>query len=56
MNAEIFNAIGVSVYKNNLLFSSGTDQIRLVNVVPGLYLLKLTDSEGRKFIFKFVEE
>jgi hypothetical protein len=56
VNAEIWNAIGVSIYKNDILFNNGTNQIRLANISPGLYLMKLTDSDGRRFIFKFVEE
>jgi uncharacterized protein YjdB len=56
VHAEIWNGWGMSIYKSDLLFNGSIDQIRLANVTPGLYLLKLTDSEGRKFIFKFVEE
>jgi hypothetical protein len=56
VNAQIWNAVGEQVYKGDLLFNGGKDQIRLANVAPGVYLLKLTDSEGRRFIFKFVEE
>ena len=52
--AQIWNTSGVSIYKEQLLFTNGVDQLHVVNAVPGLYLLQLTDSKGRVFILKFV--
>lgn len=52
--AQIWSTSGVSIYKEELLFTNGVDQLHVVNSVPGLYLLQLTDSKGRVFILKFV--
>ena len=53
VKAEIYNAIGASVYKGQLQFDTQT-QIHLSNIAPGLYLLQLTDREGQKFNLKFI--
>ena len=56
VQGEIWDAIGKSVYKGDLIFNGGIDNLHLVNYAPGLYLLKLYDSNGRIFSFKFVKE
>jgi len=56
VRAEIWNAEGVNIFKDNLTFTGGTDQLYIANPVPGLYLLRLTDDKGREFILKFVIE
>jgi hypothetical protein len=39
-----------------LHFANNVTNLRMVNTVPGMYLLKLTDGKGRMFKFKFVVE
>jgi hypothetical protein len=53
VQAEMLNAVGISVYKAKLYFTAGKADIRLGNVSPGTYLLKLNDSKGRHFTLKF---
>jgi len=54
--AEITDVLGRSMFKQTLGFTDAISQIQVRNVTPGLYLLQLTDSEGRMFKFKFVVE
>jgi hypothetical protein len=56
VHAAIFDVVGRNIYEQNLLFNNGTDNLRLNTFVPGVYLLKLKDAEGREFRFKFVIE
>ena len=56
VNAEIYDVVGRSVYKDQLRFSSGKTNLRMVNGMPGMYMLRLKDSKGRMFMFKFVVE
>lgn len=54
VNAEMWDAIGRSIYKEQIMFPSQTSSLHMRNVVPGLYMLQLTDSKGRTFKFKFI--
>jgi hypothetical protein len=54
VQAKIWNASGMAIYKEELLFMGGIDQLHIINAVPGLYLLQLTDSNGKVFTLKFV--
>ncbi|MDR3678422.1 MAG: hypothetical protein P4L41_00550 [Flavipsychrobacter sp.] len=53
VHAEVYNAIGQTILSTQLQFSDR--QARLdVGVVPGMYLLKLQDSDGKSYVLKFV--
>ncbi len=56
VKAEILNSVGMNVYKGNLLFNAGIDKLQMLNTIPGLYLLRLTDNKGQKYLIKFVVE
>jgi len=56
VNIEVLNATGVSVYNITLSFENAGTQLNIPDKVPGLYLIHLTDSKGRKFMLKFVIE
>jgi len=56
VKVEIWNAVGMSVYKTSLQFNNGTAQMKLGSVAPGIYLMQLNDTKGNRFIFKFVVE
>jgi hypothetical protein len=51
---EVFDAIGKLVYKSNVHFTTTEMPLNIQNTSPGIYLLKLRDSKGRNFIFKFI--
>ena len=51
---EITNTIGQTIYKDECLFSNQKYQVTTKTIYPGLYVLKLVDSENRRFVFKFV--
>ncbi len=53
---EIWDAIGRSIYKGDLHFNGAKTNLQMMNAVPGLYLMQLTDSQGRMFKFKFIVE
>ncbi len=52
--AEIYDAIGRVIYRSDLMFTNPEIPLNLQNATPGIYLLKLRDSQGRNFTFKFV--
>jgi len=54
--AEMWDVTGRIIYKDYLHFDALTTNLQVVNAVPGLYLLQLTDSKGRMFKFKFIVE
>ncbi|MBS1525538.1 MAG: hypothetical protein JST19_07805, partial [Bacteroidetes bacterium] len=54
VTAEIWNEVGMEVYRDNSQFSGGRDQLHMINATPGLYLLRLTDCKNRVFTLKFV--
>ena len=54
VQAEIWNSTGQSIFKGQFHFTGGTTQFDMINKVPGLYLLQLTDSSGNVFLLKFV--
>ena len=51
VHAEIWDAIGRKIYSEDISFDNGQQQIRLANVNPGTYFVKLLDSKYRKFTF-----
>jgi len=53
---EINDMLGRGIYKAKLQFVQAKSVLNLNSVVPGIYLLKLTDSHGTQFMFKFVVE
>ena len=54
VQAEIWNSTGARIFNEELHFGEGTVQLNIVNASQGMYMLKLIDSEGRRFILKFV--
>ena len=52
--AEVWNATGISVYKGQLHFEGGSTKLRVINAPPGMYLLQLIDSGGKRYTLKFV--
>jgi len=54
VSTEIWNEIGQKVFDDQIYFSGNVSNISMTNIVPGLYLLKLTDINGRNFTFKFL--
>jgi hypothetical protein len=53
VSAKVFNATGITIYKSELQFSQGKAKLQLNGVVPGLYMILLTDSTGNSFTMKF---
>jgi hypothetical protein len=54
VTAEVNDALGRIVYKEVRTFNSNKMGLALGNAPPGLYLLRITDSAGKMFNFKFV--
>jgi hypothetical protein len=54
VQAEIWNSEGKSVYKQTLLFRQKTASINTGCLLPGLYLLQLTDHGGNSYTLKFI--
>ena len=53
VNLELINSFGQSIYKTDASFLNQKTNIDLSPMPTGVYLLKLIDNGGRKFIFKF---
>lgn len=53
---EIINATGLSVFKGQLRFEGGISHLAMPDKIPGLYLLKITDTKGYSSSIKFVIE
>jgi len=53
VQAELWDVTGRVLFKDNLHFTDLSTKMRVVNAVPGLYLLQLKDSKGQMFRFKF---
>ena len=51
--AEVLNSVGESIFKENLNFATRTTNIKVINALPGFYLMHLIDSKGRVFTIKF---
>jgi len=54
VQAEVWDVTGRVLYKDNLQFTDLNAKMRVVNAVPGMYLMQLTDSKAQIFRFKFV--
>ena len=54
VSVEILNAQGQAIYQAQLQFAGKTAKLQVHGLVPGLYLLELRDSSGKRFILKFV--
>ena len=54
VKVEILNSLGELTYQNSVNFTGGSCNISLNNFVPGLYLIKLTDTEGKNYNIKFI--
>ena len=53
---EIYNAIGVCISKQQVLFDAKTGYLHLTNVSPGMYIVNLIDRGGNIFTMKFTKE
>ena len=56
VNAEVWNATGIRIFNGPLHFEAGKTKMQVIDPVPGVYLLQLTDSNGSRFNLKFVIE
>lgn len=56
VSIDISDVVGRSIYSNTASFSNGRYSLDIGNVLPGVYLMQLTDAKGRKFMYKFVKE
>ncbi len=52
--AEIYDAVGREVFKAIIKFTNPEVELNMQKTPPGLYLLRLRDTGGRQFNFKFV--
>lgn len=53
---QVWNAVGKTVFNNNMSFVNGKLNLLISNSVPGLYLLQMTSDAGNSFTRKFVVE
>jgi hypothetical protein len=51
---EVWDAVGRTIYKQAQAFNGQKTELQLDNIGPGMYLLQLTDGQGRRFNFRFV--
>ena len=56
VGVEVSDVLGRVLYKKNVVFEEGNYMLRIDNLVPGMYLMQLTDTKARKFMFKFVKQ
>ena len=54
VKVKIYDAIGKTFYSDELLFVNAKSRINMPNIVPGMYLLEITDTKNRIFRFKIV--
>lgn len=54
VRAEVIDAMGRVIYSDNLNIEHQNARLQLRNVSAGLYLLRLTDADGKVFTYKFV--
>lgn len=52
--AEIYDAIGSCVHKQNLDFAGRFSNLQLHQLASGVYVLNLTNADGKVFHLKFV--
>ncbi len=56
VKTEVWNGAGSCVFKGILNFAENVSRLSVANNTPGLYLLKLIDSNGKTYTLKFVIE
>lgn len=54
VKAILLNSKGQAVYQNMLQFQSKTARLDMKNLIPGLYLLHLIDSDGIDYVLNFI--
>ena len=54
VTALLYNALGMVESRTTLKFANGTDHMSIHNAAPGVYLLQLTDDDGKQYSLKFV--
>ena len=52
--AEVWNETGELIYQAQIQFEGGVTHLKVMNAIPGMYLLQLIDSAGNVFTLKFV--
>ena len=52
--AEVWNAVGQAAYKGVMLFDGNMTKLQLEGITPGLYIMLLTDSQGKNYTLKFI--
>jgi hypothetical protein len=56
VQVEVWDAVGRTIFKEEVGFVNSSSYMAIKNVMPGLYLLQVTDNDGKKFKFKFAVE
>ena len=51
--AEIWNVLGLRIYKGALEFKAKSATIKMNDLAPGNYLLRLSDSRAKYYTIKF---
>ena len=54
VTVQIWDVMGKQFYNAQTNFAGNTAAIHLNNIPPGLYILKITDSKGGIFNYKFI--
>jgi hypothetical protein len=53
---DVADMLGRTIYKEEALFIANKHNLDLNKLAPGMYVASITDSDGRKFIFRFVKQ
>jgi hypothetical protein len=56
VKVDVRDVLGRSVYKQQVLFEDQAHHLQLKSIAPGMYVVNLADSGGRKYTFKFVKQ
>jgi hypothetical protein len=54
VSVEVWNSIGQTTYKGLMLFNGNLGKLQLEGITPGLYVMFLTDSQGKTYTLKFI--
>jgi uncharacterized protein YjdB len=52
----VLNYLGQFIFEGNLVFSQGFGQLYLENIVPGIYMVVITDFKGQSTTFRLMVE
>jgi hypothetical protein len=54
VSVEVWNSIGQTTYKGLMLFNGNLGKLHFEGITPGLYVMLLTDSQGKTYTLKFI--